>query len=118
MYSGQLHLDFDDGNVEHHLVATISRCILSDDKLVLEFHGRNEGDDFSGNFSLLKTGNFCHGSALWIAACGNRYPATVSLKLEVDGKSARYLTLSGTWLDEGESSPYQLEADLEKAEPA
>lgn len=106
MYTGSLWLDYEE---ETHYSAEISRCFLHDDVLVIEFSGADEGHKFTGSCTLRKENNSYTGPGKFAYEGNDAVPSTVSLKLENNGTD---IGLHGTWQDQGDDEPYQLEAEL------
>jgi len=111
MYIGNLWLDFDSDEEDAHYSANVSRCILREDELVLEFSGVDEGHKFTGSCTLRKKDDSYTGSGNFAYDGKDTIPSTVSLELEINGAE---IGLHGTWQDQRDAEPYQLEAELRK----
>jgi hypothetical protein len=108
MYSGTIYLDFDG---ENHYKGQVSRCILREHELALDFNGVDEGHVFEGSCILSRTNNSCTGEGTFTYKGKSSVSATVKLTLELDEGT---LILSGTWKDSGDAEEYQLDADLQQ----
>jgi hypothetical protein len=111
MYSGKIYLDFDE---ENHYKGQVSRCILREHELVLDFKGIDGRQAYKGSCTLSRTNNSCTGEGTFTFKGKSSVPATVKLTLELDEGN---LILSGTWKDSGDAEEYQLDADLQQAGP-
>ncbi|NKC15012.1 MAG: hypothetical protein GKR94_35075 [Gammaproteobacteria bacterium] len=61
MYTGTLTLDYASEEEEDHYAASVTRCILTDDSLALEFSGSYDGAKFRGSARLRKMIDEYHG---------------------------------------------------------
>ncbi|WP_147275139.1 hypothetical protein [Thioalbus denitrificans] len=112
MYTGSLWLDFESEDEEAHYVANVSRCIIRDNELILEFSGSDEGHHFIGNCTLSKSGAGYSGKGSFEYAGNSEVSSSVAVSIEESGSE---ILLHGTWRDEGETVPYELEAELSKS---
>ena len=112
MYTGKIYLDYEDNDEEQHYICDVSRCLLRDNELVLEFSGSDEGSLFHGHCTLARLKSECKGEGVFNYDGEQAEGAEVSLTLYIDGSN---LSLEGTWTDHNDAkSPYRLEADLEE----
>lgn len=109
IYTGKLWLDFNSDEEDVHYSAIISRCILREDQLVMEFSGVDEGHKFTGSCTLLKKEDCYIGSGDFTSDGIDTVTSTVSLKIEKNGTE---IELEGTWQDQGDAESYQLVAEL------
>jgi hypothetical protein len=109
MYSGELWLDYDGQNYYH---ATVSRCIIREDEVVLEFSGNSEEyRNYQGACNLEKNGVKCKGNAYFQFTGHSKIDATVVAEIE---ESETEIELHGTWKDNGENAPYLFQLELKK----
>lgn len=109
MCTGEFWLDYDDGDDEEHWHGRVTRCIVRDDQIVLEFSGQDpDYGAFQGNCNLRKQGALFIGSGSFTVAKENG-TAIVSATFSQSGKAA---SLSGSWQDAGDSSAYDLTIEL------
>lgn len=109
MLKGKLWLDFESEDEEAHYAAEVSRCIIRENELILEFSGRDEGHHFSGKCTLSKSGAGYSGKGAFKYEGKKEVPSNIVLSLEKDGSE---VSLHGTWRDEGDTEAYELEAEL------
>ena len=109
MYTGSLWLDFENEDEEEHYVASVSRCIIREDELVLEFSGSDEGHHFAGNCKLSKSSDGYSGKGNFAYAGSSQISSSVAVSIENSGSG---ILVHGTWTDEGDTEPYELEAEL------
>jgi hypothetical protein len=109
MYTGSLWLDFESEDEEAHYAANVTRCIIREDELILEFSGSYEGYHFTGSCKLSKSGTSYSGNGGFAYEGNSVVSSSVAVSIE---KSGSEISLHGTWRDEGETVPYELEAEL------
>lgn len=109
MYTGTLRLDFENDDEEAHIEGVISRCILRQNALAIEFSGADEGHRFSGSCALLRNGNNFTGPGRFTYVGRNEVSSTVFVTLQRNGTD---IELNGTWTDQGDANPYELYAEL------
>lgn len=111
MPEGELWLDFNNGEEEEHWEARVTHATLLNNEIVIEFSGRDPDlGGFSGSFKAKRVGARYVGGGLFTVK-GATTTAVVSLTLKVtDGG----IGIEGTWLDSGDSEPFDLTAELER----
>jgi hypothetical protein len=110
MFTGKLWLDYVDGEYEEHWEAEVTRCILRDHEIVLEFSGRDpDQGDFLGNAQLKKQGALYTGRGFFKVRKGE---ANARLSL-TQNNDVSCLSFSGTWQDDGDATYYDLNIELE-----
>jgi hypothetical protein len=109
MYTGEFWLDYNDGDDEEHWYGRVTRCIVRDDQIALDFSGQDpDYGAFLGNCNLRKQGAlFIGGGSFTVAKESGT--ATVSVTFSQSGKAA---SLAGSWQDTGDSSAYDLSIEL------
>ena len=109
MYTGEFWLDFDDGEDEEHWQGRVMRCVVRDDQIVVEFSGQDpDYGAFQGTCNLRKQGALFIGGGTFTVGKESG-TAAVSATFSQNGNAA---SLSGTWLDAGDSSAYDLTIEL------
>lgn len=111
MFKGKLYLDYE-GDPQYS--AVVSRCIFRENEIVFEFSGvRGEEGGFQGHAKVISNGDKYSGEGDFIYADGTAVKASIILEAVADGEAK---SLVGTWQDDGDPEPYDLEIDLEPAD--
>lgn len=110
MLTGKLWLDYAVDGDEEHYDANVTRAILRDDAIVLEFSGFDPDEGhFSGSCSLKKQNAFYVGGGSFTV--GKLITsANVSATLEQENG---VIAIQGTWQDFGDGEAYDLTVELE-----
>lgn len=109
MYTGEFWLDYDDGDDEEHWQGRVTRCVVRDDQIVLDFSGQDpDYGAFEGTCNLHKQGVlFIGGGSFTVGKESGT--ATVSVTFSQNGDTA---SIYGSWQDTGDSSAYDLAIEL------
>ncbi len=105
-YEGDLILEYE-GVVVYQ--AEITKCIVTDDSILLDYSGSDEGNKFEGDCKLIKSNMWYDGSGK--EKSGNSNLNTSSLITTVL-KEQEDLTLKGSFQYQGTSFKYDLTIEL------
>ena len=112
MYTGKLYLDFDDDNEESHYVANVSRCLIRENELVMDFNGKDEGRAYQGSCRLSLSGENYIGKGTFCYEGEKPVYAAISLILN---REEEEIFLTGMWRDDNDAQAYKLEVELHLA---
>jgi hypothetical protein len=109
MLTGEIWLDYDDGEDEEHWKGQVTRCIVRNDTIALEFSGKDpDYFAFQGTCNLRKHDAIYIGTGSIIVDGEQRTSSvTASFSKTVDGAS-----LTGIWRDTDGSPAYELTIEL------
>jgi len=109
MLTGEFWLDYDDSADEEHWEGQVTRCIVRDDTIALEFSGRDpDYHAFQGTCNLRKLEAIYIGTGSLTVGDEHR-TSSVTASFSKAGDVA---SLTGTWRDTGGSFAYKLEIEL------
>jgi hypothetical protein len=112
VFTGTLWLDYTGDDGESHYEARVSRTIVREEEIVLEFSGHDPDDGpFSGHCKLTKLDAFFVGLGTFIV---DGKPLGASVRAVLKRTNAE-LELVGTWHDIGDRNTYELSVDLEES---
>ena len=115
MYTGSLWLSFENENEEAKISAKISSCVMrGEEEIAIDFAGIDDGEKFSGNCKLHRQGECFVGTGNFRYEGKTNVLAEISVKLEKNGSD---VSLYGTWRDEDDREPYDLEIELQEFKP-
>lgn len=110
-YSGELWLDYEDGEEDEHWVGHVSKGIFRGEQIVLEFSGNSpEHGPFSGTCNLKRDGAHYIGLGNFKVS---RESTTASVSVTVSMEDD-VVSLQGSWQDSGDRTSYDLTVQLEK----
>lgn len=110
MLIGKIWLNYEDEEQSESWEANVTRGIMRDDEIVLEFSGHDPDEgSFSGTCNLRKDGVRYLGPGTFKVG-REVITASVSVTMSNEGD---VVVLDGTWQDAGDNSIFQLSVELE-----
>lgn len=107
MIRGTLYLDYEG---KHQFKVDVTQFIWRENEVVFDFSGTDEGSKYSGSCQLVRNGDAFEGDAYyWYDEKSNEHRARVVLTLSADESE---ISATGAWTDDGETEPYDLDAEF------
>lgn len=107
MIRGEIYLGYEG---EPQFKVDVTQFIWRESEVVFDFSGVDEGSKYSGSCQLARNGDAFEGDASYrYDKESNVHRARIALTLDPeDGE----ISATGVWIDEGETEPYHLDAEL------
>lgn len=109
MQIGTIYWDYKDGDDECHYQAKITDCVVTPERIRLEFIELGGEPEFSGSCDLSPANDQYLGHGQWVSE-GESHQAVVALR--IFEPEAGMISMEGTWHDEGDDAPYELGIEI------